>query len=325
MTRLGYQIPNFTYPNVGPADLFDAVARQAGEADGSGFDTVLVMDHFYQLPMLGAPEQYMLECYSLLSALARETSTVRLSALVTGNTYRNPAVLAKTVTTLDIVSDGRAQLGIGAGWFELEHDSFGIEFGTFTDRFEKLEEALQIIIPMLRGDRPSLDGDHYVAKEAINEPPPVSRIPVMIGGGGERKTLRMVAQYADESNIICGTDEIDRKLDALAGHCDALGRDRSEVTVSWQRTACIAPTREEAEADLDAYFARRGLDTSSLGDDDKAALRANFVWGDPDTVGEQFAALLRPGIDGFTVNMPANGHVPGRVGLLGETLAPLIT
>ena len=136
MTRLGYQIPNFTYPGIGPAELFEAIAQQARQADGSGFDTVMVMDHFFQLPMLGEPDQYMLECYALLSALARETSTVRLSALVTGNTYRNPAVLAKTVTTLDIVSNGRAQLGIGAGWFELEHDSFGIEFGTFTDRFE---------------------------------------------------------------------------------------------------------------------------------------------------------------------------------------------
>src|SRR5690349_7056158 len=212
MTRLGYQIPNFTYPGVGPAELFDVVAQQAKEADGSGFDTVLVMDHFYQLPMLGASEEYMLECYALLSALARETANVRLSALVTGNTYRNPAVLATTVTTLDIVSGGRAQLGIGAGWFELEHDAFGIEFGTFTDRFEKLEEALQIIIPMLRGERPTLDGERYQVKAAINSPAPASRVPVMIGGGGERKTLRMVAQYADESNLICPIDEVPRKL-----------------------------------------------------------------------------------------------------------------
>jgi F420-dependent oxidoreductase-like protein len=324
MTRLGYQIPNFTYPGVGPDTLFDVVAQQAREADTSGFDTVLVMDHFYQLPMLGTPDQYMLECYSLLSALARETSTVRLSALVTGNTYRNPAVLAKTVTTLDVVSNGRAQLGIGAGWFELEHDAFGIEFGTFTDRFEKLEEALQIIIPMLRGERPSLDGARYTARDAMNEPPVVGRIPVMIGGGGERKTLRMVAQYADESNIICPPDEVQRKLDALDGHCAALGRDRSEITVSWQRTACIAPTREAAKADLVAYFGRRGLDLTSMSDDEQAVWLANFIWGDPDTVGEQFAEMLQPGIDGFTVNMPANGHIEGRVALLGQTLAPLI-
>ena len=324
MTRLGYQIPNFTYPGVGPADLFDAVAYQAKEADTSGFDTVLVMDHFYQLPMLGDPDQYMLECYTLLSGLARETKNVRLSALVTGNTYRNPAVLAKSVTTLDIVSEGRAQLGIGAGWFELEHDAFGIEFGTFTDRFEKLEEALQIIIPMLRGERPSLEGQRYTVRDAMNEPPAVRRIPVMIGGGGERKTLRMVAQYADESNIICPPTDVQRKLDALAVHCDRLGRDRSEITVSWQKTACIAPTADEAKADLFAYFQRRGLDLASMSEDDQAVWMANFIWGDPDTVGEQFAQQLRPGIDGFTINMPANGHVEGRVELLGQTLAPLI-
>ena len=324
MTRLGYQIPNFTYPGVGPADLFDAVAYQAKEADTSGFDTVLVMDHFYQLPMLGDPDAFMLECYTLLSALARETKTVRLSALVTGNTYRNPAVLAKTVTTLDIVSEGRAQLGIGAGWFELEHEAFGIEFGTFTDRFEKLEEALQIIIPMLRGERPTLDGERYTAKEAMNEPPAVNRIPVMIGGGGEKKTLRMVAQYADESNLICAPADLQRKLDALDQHCEQLGRDRSEITVSWQKTACIAPSAEEAMADLAAYFQRRGIDLASMPEDERDVWLGNFIWGNPDSVGEQFAAQLQPGVDGFTINMPANGHVEGRVELLGHTLSPLI-
>jgi len=134
MTRLGYQIPNFTYPDIDSAGLFDVVARQAVEAEESGFDTVLVMDHLYQLPMLGDPANEMLECYTLLAALAQHTSRVRLSSLVTGNTYRNPALLAKIVTTLDVVSRGRAQLGIGAGWYELEHDSLGFEFGTFTDR-----------------------------------------------------------------------------------------------------------------------------------------------------------------------------------------------
>jgi len=325
MTRLGYQIPNFTYPGVGPAELFDAVAAQAREADASGFDTVLVMDHFYQLPMLGDPDQFMLECYSLLAALARETSTVRLSALVTGNTYRNPAVLAKTVTTLDIVSNGRAQLGIGAGWYEREHDSFGIEFGTFTDRFEKLEEALQIVIPMLRGERPTVAGERYAVTEAINEPPAVSRIPVMIGGGGEKKTLRMAAQYADESNIICQPNEVSRKLEALDEHCQQLGRDRSEMTVSWQRTACIAPTTEQAQAELFDYLQRRGLDVASMSDEDRAPWLANFVWGDPDTIGEKFEGFLALGVDGFTVNMPANGHIEGRVELLGQTLAPIVS
>ena len=324
MTRLGYQIPNFTYPGVGPAELYGVIARQAREADGAGFDTVLVMDHFYQLPFLGAPDAYMLECYSLLSALARETSKVRLSALVTGNTYRNPAVLAKTVTTLDIVSQGRAQLGIGAGWFQLEHEAFGIEFGTFSDRFEKLEEALQIIVPMLHDKRVSLAGKHYQVVDAINSPAAVAHIPVMIGGGGERKTLRMVAQYADESNLIAEAADIPRKLDALAEHCAALGRDRSTVTVSWQRSTCIAPTTAEAQADLAAGFRARGVDLDSLPEDQRTAMTSRVILGDPDTVAERLTADLALGVDGFTLNLPLNGHIPGRVALLGETAAAVV-
>ncbi len=324
MTRLGLQIPSFTYPDTGPAELFAAIARQAAEAETSGFDTVLVMDHFYQLPMLGQPDDYMLECYTLLAGLAGVTSRVRLSALVTGNTYRNPAILAKTVTALDIVSGGRAQLGIGAGWFELEHTAFGIEFGTFTDRFEKLEEALQIILPMLRGERANLDGKHYQVVDAVNSPPPVSRIPVMIGGGGERKTLRMVAQYADESNLIADRADLPRKLDALAGHCERLGRDRSEITVSWQRNVCIAPTAEEATADFAAGLGRRGIDLDAMSEDQHRSLQGLVLVGDPDTVGEQLATDLAKGVDGFTMNQSFNGHVPERVALLGEVAGKVV-
>lgn len=324
MTKLGYQIPNFTYPGVAPADLFGAVARQAVEADTSGFDTVMVMDHLYQLPMLGPPELEMLECYSVLSALSQHTKNVRLSALVTGNTYRNPALLAKTVTTLDVVSGGRAQLGIGAGWFELEHRSLGFEFGTFTERFEKLEEALQIITAMFRGEAPTLDGRWYQVSEALNSPAPIGRIPIMIGGGGEKKTLRLVAQYADESNLICGVDEIPRKLDALAAHCERLERDRSEITVSYQGIACIAPTHDQAVAELDSMLASRGMDPASLGDEEAAAVRSMVPHGDPDEIGELFSSYLVPGIDGFTVSAPANGHVEGRVALLGDTLRKVV-
>jgi len=323
MTRLGYQIPNFTYPDTGPGKLFDAVARQAVEAEDSGFDTVMVMDHFFQLPLLGEPDRYMLECYTLLAGLVGVTSRVRLGALVTGNTYRNPAVLAKTVTTLDIVSGGRAQLGIGAGWYELEHDAFGIEFGTFADRFEKLEEALQIILPMLRGERPTFTGSHYRAKEAINEPPPVSHIPVMIGGSGEKKTLRMVAEYADESNLIAPAEDIPRKLAALDEHCRNIGRDRSEITVTWQRSACIAPTMEQAVGELNDYLTGRGFDVGSLDEAGWRSLTSRFICGDPDTVGEKLDEDLATGVDGFTINLPANGHVPGRVALLGETVRRL--
>jgi F420-dependent oxidoreductase-like protein len=316
VTRLGYQIPNFTYPDVPPERLFPTVRQQAVEADESGFDTVLVMDHFYQLAGLGTPDQDMIECYTLLSALAQHTHRVRLSALVTGNTYRNPTLLAKTVTALDVVSGGRAQLGIGAGWFELEHESLGFEFGTFTDRFERLEESLRIVLPMLRGERPTVDGKWYRAHDAVNHPAPLGRIPVMIGGGGERKTLRMVAQYADESNLICAPAEIPRKLEVLADHCATLGRDRAEITVSYQTSACIAPTHEQAVADFEDYLARQPQ---------AATRRAGSIVGTPDEVAERFAQLRETGIDGVTVNAPANGHLEGRVALLGQALAPLFT
>ena len=324
MTRIGYQIPNFTYPGGGPADLFPTVVRQARAAEASGFDTVLVMDHFYQLPMLGDPDAEMLECYTLLSALAQHTERVRLSALVTGNTYRNPALLAKEVTTLDHVSGGRAQLGIGAGWFQLEHDSLGFEFGTFTDRFSKLEESLQIIKGMLDGTRPTLEGRWYRVSDAINSPAPLSRIPIMIGGGGEKKTLRLVALYADESNIICQPHETTRKLDALAQHCEELGRDRSEITVSLQANCCIAPTHDQAIAAADAYLTSRGIDMASLSEAEAEGIRSMIVLGDPDEVGETFASRLVDGVDGFTVNMPANGHIEGTIELLGEVLRKVV-
>ncbi len=314
MTRLGYQIPNFTYPDVAPADIFGNVVAQARAAEAAGFDRVLLMDHFYQLPGLGEHDEPMFECYTMLAALAQHTETVRLSSLVTGNTYRNPTLLAKTITALDHVSGGRATLGIGAGWFELEHNSLGFEFGTFTDRFEKLEEALQIILPMLRGETVSFDGQHYQVTDAVNSPAPVSRIPIMIGGSGEKKTLRMVAQYADESNLAGATiEEVPRKLDALAAHCDRLGRDRSEITVTKLEMVLVAPTMEEAEADLRAVAAAKGW-----GDEVVEMAKAILVFGDPDTVGEHLRAVMDTGIDGLTINLPGNGHDPDRIGLLGE-------
>lgn len=163
------RIPNFSY-GTPVADLFPAVKAQAAEPEAAGFDTVLLMDHFYQLPGLGEPDEPMLEAYTALGALATATERVQLSTLVTGNTYRNPTLLAKVITTLDVVSAGRAVLGIGAGWFELEHRQLGFDFDTFAERFEKLEEALQIIVPMLHGERPTFDGKWYHTESAINEP-----------------------------------------------------------------------------------------------------------------------------------------------------------
>ncbi len=319
MTRLGYQIPNFTYPGGSNATVFETVAAQAEAADASGFDSVVVMDHLYQLAGLGDPDQIMMECYTLLAALSQRTKTARLGAMVTGNTYRNPGLLAKIVTTLDVVSGGRAMCNIGAGWFEREHVDFGFEFGTFTDRFEKLEEALQIIVPMLRGEQPSLDGKHYRAVSIMNNPAPISRIPVMIGGNGERKTLRMVAQYADESNLTCGKADVPRKVEALAAHCDRLGRDRSEITLSWLRRAHIAPTMEQARDEMAAFLAPRGVDYAGMSEADKVAFEADWVFGDPDTVAQILHDDLALGVEGYVLSLVANGHLPERVSLLGET------
>lgn len=315
MTRLGYQIPNFTYPGVGPDEVFDNLVTQAKTAEASGFDRVLLMDHFYQLPGIGDPDDYMLECYTTLAALAQHTDTVRLSSLVTGNTYRNPAVLAKIVTALDHVSHGRATLGIGSGWFELEHDAYGIEFNSFSERFEKLEEALTIILPMLRGERPTVHGAHYHVTEAINSPAPVGRIPVMIGGNGEKKTLRMVAQYADESNLTCGTDEVPRKLEALAAHCERLGRDRSEITVTKLVMMVIGRTMEEARASVDTFIEHHGWPA------EVAELMApRMTLGGPDDIGEAMQELVDVGIDGVTLNLAANAHDPELIALAGETV-----
>jgi len=313
MTRLGYQIPNFTYPDTPSADIYNNVVAQAKAAEAAGYDRVMVMDHFYQLPGIGAYDEPMFECYTMLSALAQHTETVRLSALVTGNTYRNPALLAKTITTLDHVSGGRATLGIGCGWFEKEHVDLGFPFGTFGDRFERLEEALQIICPMLRGECPTFEGKYYQATQAANAPPPISRIPIMIGGQGEKKTLRMVAQYADESNLTGTIQDIPRKLEALDGHCERLGRDRSEIKVTKLLMIAVAPTMEELEADL-ATLAR----TKGWNDNVMEMVRKTLVFGDPDTVGEILAKAVAMGIDGVTVDLPVNGHLTERVELLGE-------
>jgi F420-dependent oxidoreductase-like protein len=308
--RLGYQIPNYTYPGVPAEDLFDTVIAQAKAAEASGFDTVLVMDHFYQLPGIGTPDQPMLECYTALAGLATATSTVQLSALVTGNTYRNPPMLAKTVTTLDVVSKGRAILGIGAGWFEREHIDFGWEFGTFTDRFQRLEEALNIIAPMLRGENPTFSGDWYHVETAMNNPRQRPNIPIMLGGSGEQKTFRLAAHFADHMNIICDPAEIPRKVSALRQRCEEAGRDPATLPTSYLAMLFITDTEQEAQQALDQVPPQR---------------RARAFIGTADTVAEQLQkTVLDPGIDGLTVNMIRNGHEPGVIERAAAALLPLV-
>ena len=322
--RLGYQIPNFSY-GTPVAELFPTVIAQAREAEDAGFDTVLVMDHFYQLPGLGTPDQPMLECYSALSALAMATSRVQLSALVTGNTYRNPTLLAKAVTTLDVVSGGRAVLGIGAGWFELEHQQLGYEFGTFTDRFARLEEALSIIEPMLRGERPTVDGKWYRTENAMNEPRMRDGLPIMLGGSGEKKTFAMAARHAQHLNIICGPEELPRKLEALAERCAEIGRDRSTLETSFLASVIIDEDGDKAREQQKSYLRGLGIDPDSDSPQVRAAMARQFV-GTPDEVaGAIKERILEPGVDGIIINMPVTGHHPGAVALAGKTLAPLVS
>lgn len=308
--RLGYQIPNFTYPGVPVEDTFDTVAAQAREAEAAGFDTVLVMDHFYQLPGIGAPENAMLEAYTTLGALASVTSTIQLSALVTGNTYRNPALLAKTVTTLDVVSRGRAILGIGAGWFEREHDDYGFEFGTFGQRFARLEEALTIIAPMLKGEPATFDGKWYTARGAMNNPRVRPAVPIMLGGSGEQKTFRLAARFADHMNIICDVTELPRKVAVLRQRCEEIGRDPATLATSYLAMGMVGETEQEVK---------------ELGETVPEDRRSRAFLGTAEQVAEQLREkVLGVGIDGITINLIRNGHRPGVVAQVGEALVAAV-
>ena len=310
MIRAGLQIPNFTYPGVAPDQLFDRVSDIAVTAEQSGFDTVMVMDHFYQLPLLGPPEHEMFEAYTLLGAIAARTSMVKLGTLVTGVTYRNPSILAKIVTTLDVISKGRAFLGIGAAWFDVEHEALGVDFPPVKERFERLEEALQICRAMFRGERPTFEGKHFRVKDAINSPAPITPggPPIMIGGQGEKKTLRFMAQYADMANFTAGFDEIPRKLEVLAQHCADVGRDIGTINKTPLGSLILGDTMEEAEGKRSRLLQERGLPPwDQLDDGVKSMIGARFVVGDADAAGEQLQKLLALGIDGFTFNLPADG------------------
>lgn len=317
-------MPNFSYTG-SVAELFPTVIQQAREAEDAGFDAAFVMDHFYQLPGLGAPDEPMLEAYSTLSALATATSRIQLSALVTGNTYRNPPMLAKTVTTLDVVSGGRAVLGIGAGWYELEHQQFGWEFGTFTERFERLDEALQIIVPMLAGERPTFDGKWYHTESAINEPRMRDDLPVLLGGSGEKKTFALAARFAQHLNIICDPADLPRKLAALDQRCAEAGRDRSTLETSFLAFVMIDENGDRAREQQRDFLRGNGVDLDSMSDDERAAATARHFVGDPDHVAADLQArVLNAGVDGLIVNLVTNGHEPGAVDLAGRTLRKLL-
>lgn len=248
--RVGLQVPSFTWPGA-PGSIGPGLARIARTADEAGFASIWVMDHFFQIEIVGAAEEPMLEGYSALNFVAGVTGRAKLGTLVTGVQYRNPGILLKTATTLDVLSGGRAYLGIGAGWYERESRGLGVPFPPTAERFERLEETLRIAHQMLSGDTEPFEGEHYRLEEPMNNPPPLSnpRPPIMVGGMGEQKTLRLVARYADACNLFAygGPDLIRHKLGVLERHCEEAGRDYEEIERTSLGTVHLAPGEMDAD------------------------------------------------------------------------------
>jgi F420-dependent oxidoreductase-like protein len=293
MTQFGVQLPNFS--GIEPGNLFDHVVDLATTAEGAGFDSVWVMDHFFQLPPMGGPDQPMLEAYTLLGGLAARTHRVQLGTLVTGVTYRNPAILAKIVTTLDIVSRGRAILGIGGAWYDVEHKGLGVEYPSDRVRLDMLEEAVQICRAMFTGDDVTFTGEHYRLDHARNLPRPVQEggPKIMIGGGGEKRTLRLVAQYADKCNVTGDVGTFAHKVEVLHRHCAEVGRDPSEVDITWM-SPLILTTSEANTAEM------RGILAAAA----SAEEIAGFTVGQAHEIPDLVAGHIEAGADEVIFSFP---------------------
>jgi F420-dependent oxidoreductase-like protein len=307
----GYHMPNFSFPGVPPEKLFDHVANLACAAEDAGFDLVTVMDHFYQIRGVGQETEPMLEAYTTLGALAARTRRIKLGTLVTGVTYRNPAILVKQVTTLDTISSGRAILGIGAAWNEDEHRGYGVTFPPVRERMDRLDEALQIARLMFAEDRPSFDGHFYQLDRALNVPRPIQHggPPILIGGTGEKRTLRMVARYADMSHWFASSlDDLKRKSDILQGYCAEIGRDFSTIFKLLGAPVLLAENEHEIKQLQERMPPERLA-----------------MIGQPSTI-EQAAEKLRPyieaGFRGFTFGNP-NLNTPEKLKMAGE-LKPML-
>jgi F420-dependent oxidoreductase-like protein len=266
--KLGVHCANLTWPG-GAEALGTTLADVARAADEGGVSTLTLMDHYFQMEHLGGPAEPMLEGYTSLGFLAGQTSRIELGLLVTGVTYRHPGLLAKIVTTLDVLSRGRAMLGLGAAWYEREHRGLGVPYPPTGERFERLEETLQIVMQAW-GDGGRYDGAHYTLEELTLVPQPIrpGGPRIVVGGTGERKTLRLVAQYADACNLfLAPPEEIGHKLDVLRGHCDTVGRDYDEIAKT------VLGTLNRPLDDVDAWLASM---------EQYAALGVSQVWVGPD-------------------------------------------
>jgi len=286
----GFHMPTFTFPGVSNDRLFERVAENAKAAEKAGFDMVTVMDHFYQIRGIGPETEPMMEAYTTLSALATQTSRVKLGTLVTGVTYRNPALLVKQVTTLDVISKGRAILGIGAAWNEDEHKGYGIEFPPIARRMDRLGEALTIAKLMFTQDRPSFEGTYYKIDRALNVPRPIQPggPKILIGGGGERRTLRLLAEHGDIGHWFGGNlEDLKRKKKVFEEHCAAVNRDPSEVLLTVGLTLVLAENDKDAKALMDGLTPER-----------RAMAKTATVPQAAEVIGQYMAA----GFGGFTFN-----------------------
>jgi F420-dependent oxidoreductase-like protein len=283
----GFHMPTFTFPGTPDANLFDRVVELAQAAEKAGFDLVTVMDHFYQIGGVGPEEEPMLEGYTALSALAMRTERVMLGTLVTGVTYRNPAVLAKTVTTLDVISKGRAVLGLGAAWNESEHNGYGQPFPPIAEREDRLEEALMIARLMFRQERPSFEGKYYRIDRALNHPRPIQPggPKILVGGGGEKRTLKAAARFADITNWFGTGEEAIRKLAVLDAHCEAIGRDPAEIVRTLSAPVVLVDSERDKAAVLAAIPEPR---------------RSNLVPATVPQAAEILSEYMDAGFGGFT-------------------------
>src|SRR4051794_24749515 len=308
---LDLHITNFNYPDTPAERLFDRLVEIATTAEEAGFSSISVMDHLHQIPVVGPEEHWMLEGNVALAALAARTSKVSLGLLVGGVTYRNPALHAKMTTTLDVVSGGRAIHGLGAAWFEAEHQAYGVRFPPLKERFEHLEDALRIARAMFTQERPSVEGTHHRVDGVLNNPPPLrGDIPILVGGSGERKTLRLVAQYADGCNFFGDAERARHLLGVLDGHCEAVGRAPAEITRTSMAPVVIEATHEAAQRKVEAWAAT-GVPRERV---------ESAISGDPDTVAERAQAFKDVGIQGLTISIP-DVHDVEAVALAGRTLS----
>ena len=312
--QLDLHLPNFNYPGVGPEAIFEKLVEIATTAERAGFSAVTVMDHYHQIPPVGPPQNWMFEGNTILAGIAARTESVALGLLVGGVTYRNPAQHAKVTTGIDVISGGRAFHGIGAAWFEGEHLAYGYDFPPLGERFERLEDHLRIARAMFTEEQATVEGTHHSVSGAYNNPKPLrGDIPIVIGGSGERKTLRMVAQYADGCNFFGDPERARHLLDVLDGHCERLGRDPGEITKTVMMSSlAIGQTQDEVQGKI-ARMREIGIAESRI---------AAAPTGMPEQILELAHAYREAGIEGVTLSLP-DVHDPEAITLAGETLAPV--